>query len=128
MSEDRFRAGTWLLEAWGESQMGSTKGSPGMMTDKVKLSEDDAAWPPGTVFFNRFYHGVRNQQGELRFANGEVEGHYEHPGMDDIGPGTVTIRGTYTPTSFHVRFGQRVFGIDMEQVVEGRLAEPLNPA
>jgi len=121
-ASDRFKAGTWLLDAWMESAKGSTKDrAGGHMTDKVKLTEEQAGWPPATVFFNYFYHGVGKQQGELRFEAGEVDGFYAHPGMDDIGPGTVTIKGTYTPTTFHVRFGQSAFGMAFEQVVEGRL-------
>jgi len=120
--DDRFKAGTWLLDAWMESAQGSTRGRDGgHMTDQVKLTEEQASWPPATVFFNYFYHGVGKQAGELRFENGEVEGHYSKAGMDDIGPGTVTIMGSYTPTSFHVRFGQSAFGMAFEQVVEGRL-------
>jgi len=123
--EDRFRPGTWQLDCWLESQLGSTRDIPGAhMKDTVRLKPDDASWPPATVFFNFFYHGVRFADGdEVRFENGSVQGRYKQRGVDDIPATVVTITGNYAPDSFQICFESPVFGLNTRQMVEGRLVE-----
>ena len=121
---EKFDAGTWQVDAWMESDAGSAKNKPGShMTQTVRLSRDDVAYPVGTVFFTSFYHGVRSP--DVRFENGRIHGSYAQPRVDDIAGQTVPISGTYARDRFNVTFEYRVFGMTMRQVVEGKLVEPL---
>ncbi|MFL6726795.1 MAG: hypothetical protein ACJ8FS_09815 [Sphingomicrobium sp.] len=119
---DRFAPGKWQLEAWMESDQGSTRGKPGAtLSDTVDLTAEDAADPPISVFFSHFYHGVEN--GNIRFARGKVEGSFHQRGVDDISAQDVSVGGTYGRDHFHVTFAYKAFGMTINQVVEGKLVE-----
>ena len=124
MDGDHFAPGTWHIEAWMESNQGSTRGQPGAtLTDTVKLTPEQAREPPATVFFSRFYHGVG--KGDIRFSGGRIEGSFHQPGVDDISAHEVAVTGTYGSDHFRVTFGYQAFGMTMNQVAEGRLVEAL---
>ena len=122
-SADRFAAGTWQLEGWLESDLGSARGHPGAtLKDTVKLSAEQAASPPATVFFSHFYHGARDV--EVRFRDGRIEGRFHQDRVDDIAAHDVPISGTYSRDRFQVTFGYKAFGMTFNQVVEGKLVAP----
>ena len=119
---DRFAAGTWQVDAWMESDAGSGRDMPGVhQKDTVKITKEDERWPAATTFFTRFYHGAK---GDVRFANGKVEGQLDQGRVDDIAAHTVPVTGTYGRDRFHVTFEFTVFGTKARQVVEGRLVTP----
>lgn len=120
---DRFAPGTWQLEGWMESTAGSTRDIPGaMQSETVKLSADDASSPPGAVLFHNFYHGVSG--GDIRVADGRIEGQFEQRGVDDIAAHTVPVSGTYGRDRFHLELEFTVFGAKARQIVEGKLVAP----
>ena len=106
-----------------DSDLGSGKNQSGVhQAQEVRLSKEQAAMPPASVFFGRFYHGVRNA--EVRFENGRVSGSFEQARVDDIEGHTVPISGTYGRDRFHVTFEYTAFGMKVRQVVEGKLVTP----
>lgn len=120
---DHFAPGKWHIEAWMESDQGSTRDQPGAaQTDDVNLSAEQAKYPAATVFFSRFYHGVQN--GDIRFTGGKVGGSFHQKGVDDISAHDVPVTGTYDSEHFRVTFGYKAFGMAVSQVVEGKLVEP----
>lgn len=120
---DRFAPGTWHLEAWMESEAGSTRGVAGAtLTDVVKLTPEQAMAPPAAVFFRHFYHGANNP--DVRFADGRVEGSFHQGRVDDISAHDVPISGSYARDHFRVTFGYKAFGMTINQVAEGKLVEP----
>jgi hypothetical protein len=123
IGEDRFAPGKWQVEAWMESDQGSTRGHAGAtLTDTVTLTPEQAREPPATVFFSHFYHGAKNP--DVRFTDGRVEGRFHQDRVDDIAAHEVPITGTYSRDSFRVSFGYQAFGMTVRQAVEGKLVEP----
>lgn len=119
-SGDRFAAGTWQIEGWLEGPQGSARGQPGAtQTATVQLSETEARLPPATVFFTHFYHGAH--KGDVRFENERIAGSFDQPRVDDIAGHNVPIEGTYTRDRFQVSFAFKAFGMEIRQVVEGRV-------
>lgn len=117
---DRFAPGTWQLEASLEGPQGSARVQPDPnQSDTVQLSAAEARFPPSTVFFTHFYHGAH--KGDIRFDRGRVSGSFEQPRVDDIAGHNVPITGTYARDRFRVSFTFKAFGMDIRQVVEGRL-------
>jgi hypothetical protein len=111
--DDRFDAGRWQLEAWFESDQGSTQGQPGSPSDTVNLTQQQAGYPPASVFFFEFYHGERDW-GDVSFRGGKVGGSLHQGSVD------VPMSGTYARDHFLVKLHYK----GASQVVEGKLVEP----
>lgn len=121
--DTRFAAGTWQVEGWMESELGSTRGQPGNIEPyQVRVSKEAAELPPAAVFFSKFYG--REDFSNIRFENGRVEGSFEQGLVDGIGGHTVPVTGTYARDRFEVAFQYTAFGTKVRQIVRGRLVEP----
>lgn len=117
---DHFTPGTWHIEAWMESEVGSTRGNAGAtLTDIVKLTPEQASGSPAQVFFTHFYHGAKSP--DVRFENGRVEGSFHQDRVDDISAHDVAISGTYGRDHFRITFSYKAFGMTINQVAEGKL-------
>jgi hypothetical protein len=123
-ADDRFAPGKWRLEAWAETGGISTRGREGEIKPQiVDLTAEQAAQNPRAVLFTYFYSGVP-KDAEINFRDGKVDGTFHQKSVDDIAAHDVKIRGTYSPTNFHITFVYRAFGADLEQQFEGKLIDP----
>jgi len=118
--DDHFAAGKWETKAWMESS--AQPGQTPAQTDTVQLSESDAAQSPKSILFGRFYRGMNNA--DVTLANGKINGSYEQRRVDDFAGHTVPISGTYSTDKFRVVLTFKALGMDVDQIVEGKLVEP----
>lgn len=122
-SQDGFTPGTWTVEAWPESDEGSGKGKPGShIQSTVKLSAEAASQSPAMVFTKHFSNW-KNKKSNVKIEAGRIEGEFEQQGVDDIQRHTVPVSGAYSRDSFNITYTYKVFGMEMRQVVEGRLTD-----
>ncbi|QNM83885.1 hypothetical protein H8M03_06100 [Sphingomonas sabuli] len=121
--QERFAAGTWQVDAWMESDLGSTRDVPGaMQSEKLELGRKAADNPPEVVMFREFYHGM--QRADVTFKDGRIEGSFAQPAVDDIAAHDVPISGTYGRDRFRLKLRFSAFGTGIDQIVEGRLVTP----